>query len=268
MKRRNVILGGIGTGIGLLAGCTGVLPGGGTGGDALGDVPVPSGFEKEMTVPNPEEGLTIVRYSGSGSPEDAVAAFKSAATDAGWAEEGTVQVLDGKWSGVGFKKDGEFLMIQANGSDGEVTVTVIRADKELVGSEGTGDTTDTAEEGTDTAEETASEESPPQTDVDGSDIEGVPRYPGSVRTEYSRIESESEITIMPSYIAEATVEDVKEFYEETLPDNGWTIQQSIQTDDGGQIMASKDSKVVTIGWDSKSDYEGYIKYGMQLVKPK
>lgn len=261
MKRRCFILGGIGAGTGLLAGCTGVLPGGGTGGDALGDVPVPSGFEKEMTVPNPEEGLTIVRYSGSGSPEDAVAAFKSAATDAGWAGEGTVQVLDGKWSGVGFKKDGEVLIIQARGSDGEVTVTVIRADKELVGSEGTGDTTDTAEE-------TASEKSPPQSDVDGSDIEDVPRYPGSVRTEYSRVESESEIQIYNLYIAEATFEDVKEFYEETLPDNGWTVEQAIQTNDGGQIIAAKDSKTITIGFENDSDYEGYIDYGMQLVKPK
>lgn len=264
MKRRRLILGGVATGLGLFSGCIGgSLPGGGSSETAPGDIPVPSGYEKETTIPTPEEGVTIVRYTGSGSPSDAVAAFKRSATDAGWSEEGTIEVLGGKWSGAGFEKDDEVLVIHAKESGEDVTVTVVCAPEEMAGSEDTDGPTDTAEE---TA--TTEEEKPRQSDVEGSDIEDVPRYPGSVRVDYVRHETDTEIEISIKYVAEATFDEAMEFYEEALPDNGWTIQETVHADDQGGIKANKGSKIVLIRWETNSDYEGYLDIEIGLLKQK
>lgn len=252
MQRRSVILGGIGMGIGLLSGCIGGdLPGGGSGETAPGDIPVPSGFEKAATVPNPKDDVTIVRYTSSRSPDEAVAAFKNSAKGSGWAEEGTIEVLGGKWSGAGFEKDDEVLVIHATESGEDVTVTVVCAPREMAGS-------DEAAETTDTAAETETDEPPPQSDVTGSDLADVPRYPGSVRTEYVRHETDSEIEIGITYVAEATFEEAMDFYTGALPDNGWTIERTIEADDEGGIKATSGSKQLLIRWEANSNYDGYI----------
>lgn len=262
MKRRRLITGGIVTGLGVFAGCIGgSLPGGGSGESAPGDVPVPSGFEKESTLPTPEEGVTIVRYTGTGSSADAVAAFKGSAKDAGWSEVGSIEVLGGKWSGAGFEKNDEVLVIHAEESGDEVTVTVVKAPKEMAGSEVKTETTETTDEPGDG-------ESPPESDVEGSDIDDVPRFPDSVRTDYARNETDSEIQILIEYIAEATVEAVGDFYEEALPDNGWSIQQKVETDEGHGIVATKGSKQVEMYWEASSDYEGSIEIGVYVLEPK
>lgn len=262
MDRRTVILGGIGAGIGFLSGCMGVdLPGGGGSASDGGGVSVPSGYEKQATVPNPKEGVTIVQYTGSGSPEDAVAAFKSAAKDAGWSEEGTVAVLEGEWSGAGLKKDDEVMVIHATESDGQVMVTVVRAPEEQAGSDGTGGTTDSSEE-------TEPAESPPQSDVEGSDFDDVPRYPDSVRIEYWQQETDADLTIGIKYLTDASFEEIFNFYDEALPDQGWTVAQSTQSAEEGGFVATKDSKQVMIRWESNTSYDGYVDIEMVVVETK
>lgn len=264
MKRRRLISGGTVTGLGLLAGCIGgILPGGGSSETAPGDVPVPSGFDKQSTVPSPEEDVTVVKYTGSGSSADAVAAFKSSATDAGWSEEGTIEVLGGKWSGAGLEKDDEVLVIHAKESGEDVTVTVVCAPEEMAGSDGTGETTEASDE-----KDTEDEETPPQSDVKGSDIEDVPRYPGSVRVEYVRQESDTKTTTYMNYVAEATFDEAFNFYEKALQDNGWDIQKKVESNEEGGFIASKGSKQVVIRWEANSDFGGYIDIEIQLTEQK
>lgn len=228
-----------------------------------GGVPVPSGYEKDSTVPNPEEGVSIVQYTGSGTADEAVAAFKQSAEDSGWSERGTITVL-GEWSGAGFEKDDEILVVHADESDGDVTVTVIHGPKDVLGSNGAPETTETTDD-TGKTEETGTGETPPDTDVDGSDIPDVPRYPGSVRTSYARRETDDGTMVAVTYVAEATFQEASDFYDDALPSNGWEIETSVDSDDGGGREATKDSKMVNVWWE-RSDYEGYVKIVIRVVE--
>jgi hypothetical protein len=262
MKRRAVIVGGWTTAIGLLAGCTGGDSGADDSGETTpGGVPVPPEYEEDSTVPTPQEGVSIVQYTGSGTADEALTSFKQSAEDSGWSERGTITVL-GKWSGAGFEKDDEILVFHAAESDGEVTVTVVHGPKDVLGSNGATETTDR----TDTTEETDTEETPPETDVQGSDISDVPRYPGSVRTEYARKETDTETEVVVGYLAEATFQEVSDFYDDALPSNGWTIQERIETDEAEGRVATKDSKKLEMYWENNSDYEGYLDIRIHVVQ--
>jgi hypothetical protein len=278
MKRRDVIVGGGTTTLALLAGCTGGdsgtdTQGGDSGTDTQGEasgtddsgdtmaggVPVPPEYEKESTISNPREGVSIVRYTGSGTAAEALTKFKQSAEDSGWSERGTITVL-GEWSGAGLEKGDELLVFHTDESDGEVTVTVVHGPKETL--EPTGGT-----EAGETEAGTATEETPPDTDVSGSDVADVPRYPGSVRTDYGRTETDAGTEIVVVYLAEATFQEASEFYDDALPSNGWTIQKKVATDEAGGRVATKDTKKLELYWEHSDDYEGYVEIGVHVVAP-
>ena len=73
-----------------------------------------------------------------------------------------------------------------------------------------------------TPDETGQEEETlPSSDVAGTDIEGIPRYPGSVRTEYAK-DPESPFTSI-TYKVKKTKKEIFDYYKEQLPKNNWQL---------------------------------------------
>lgn len=68
---------------------------------------------------------------------------------------------------------------------------------------------------------TASEAGIPSSDVTGEDLERLPRYPGSVRTEYEvSIDDRYRLTAV-EYFADATIDEVRQFYQGVIDGHGW-----------------------------------------------
>lgn len=62
----------------------------------------------------------------------------------------------------------------------------------------------------------------PTTDAPGEDIDRLPRYPGSVRTEYEIITDDRYRLTVTEYFADATIDEVRAFYQGVIHDHGWT----------------------------------------------
>ena len=61
----------------------------------------------------------------------------------------------------------------------------------------------------------------PDADVEGEDLERLPRYPGSVRTEYEVSRDDRYRLTAVEYVADATVEEVRAFYQQVMDEYGW-----------------------------------------------
>ncbi|MEF8894392.1 hypothetical protein, partial [Halodesulfurarchaeum sp.] len=255
--------------LGSLAGCSGVNPldggsSGGSGGTGPGGIAIPSGFESQSAPPIPKEGVSIAVYVGSGSSEEALTAFKSAAEDAGWESAGSASVLGGQWSGTAFKKveEGEGLLIHTQQTEDQVIVTVLHASQGELGIADSGDSSE------DTPEETEAEEAtPPQSDVEGEDHPDVPRYPGSVRIDHYYMEVSDQAVLENTYLAEATVDEVGTFYDETLPEHGWTIEVEGIEDGEHKRFAVKEDMQLIVTWEASNEYDGYIEIFTEVSFP-
>jgi hypothetical protein len=61
----------------------------------------------------------------------------------------------------------------------------------------------------------------PDADVDGEDLARLPRYPGSVRTEFDvSVDDRYRLTAV-EYLADATEAEVRAFYRRVIDDHGW-----------------------------------------------
>lgn len=79
-------------------------------------------------------------------------------------------------------------------------------------------------------EETRSEQPPPardpvlpDEDVEGADIEDLPRYPGSVRIEYIRQDQGELIWTEAEFLTAASLDEVREFYRDTFREQDWSV---------------------------------------------
>ena len=61
----------------------------------------------------------------------------------------------------------------------------------------------------------------PTADVPGDDLERLPRYPGSVRTEYEISVDDRFRLVATEYLADAGLDDVRAFYQGVIEDHGW-----------------------------------------------
>ena len=68
---------------------------------------------------------------------------------------------------------------------------------------------------------TPSDSALPASDVTGDDLERLPRYPGSVRTEYEVSIDDRYRLIAVEYFADATVDEVRLFYQGVIEEHGW-----------------------------------------------
>lgn len=75
-----------------------------------------------------------------------------------------------------------------------------------------------------TAEQTAAPNpSLPQEDVSGTEIDGLPRYPGSVRIEYIREDQGEIVWTETEYLTDATLEETREFYRDVFRSEDWSV---------------------------------------------
>ncbi len=63
----------------------------------------------------------------------------------------------------------------------------------------------------------------PTIDVTGADIEGLPRYPGSVRVEYQNLIVGEFLETEVEYVVAAELGPVHDFYREVFQDEGWVV---------------------------------------------
>ena len=61
----------------------------------------------------------------------------------------------------------------------------------------------------------------PGSDVAGEDLPRLPRYPGSVRTEFEVSRDDRFVLTAVEYFADATLDDVRRFYQGVIEDHGW-----------------------------------------------
>jgi hypothetical protein len=61
----------------------------------------------------------------------------------------------------------------------------------------------------------------PRTDVDGDDFERLPRYPGSVRTEFAVSTDDGFRLTAVEYLADADLADVRRFYQDVIAEQEW-----------------------------------------------
>ena len=63
----------------------------------------------------------------------------------------------------------------------------------------------------------------PQEDVPGAELPGLPRYPGSVRTEYRREKVGDLIVTEAEYLIGGDADPVREFYRNVFRRNAWSV---------------------------------------------
>jgi hypothetical protein len=68
---------------------------------------------------------------------------------------------------------------------------------------------------------TPTEATPPAVDVAGEDLVALPRYPGSVRSDYEVAVDEHYRLTVVEYLAEGVIDDVRAFYHGVIAAHGW-----------------------------------------------
>ncbi|ADI74039.1 hypothetical protein Metev_1158 [Methanohalobium evestigatum Z-7303] len=228
----------------------------------------PDGIENpndyEVTNQFNVEEVTITQYVvDTEDSSDVLSELRQSAEDEGWnvrAEwEGDIAGYD---VGIVLEKDNEFLALNAVESDGQTDAWVIQGPIDVIGTDGSG----TADTGGD--DETDSGESAPTTDVGGEDIPDVPRYPDSVRTEYTSVDEKGKII---KYITDDSPEDVMNFYLDTLESEGWTnIRSGDESDSSGELIRyiqgfkEDENRVVSIEIGPTNKYDDKIEIHIGL----
>lgn len=86
----------------------------------------------------------------------------------------------------------------------------------------------------------------PSEDVPGADISGMPRYPTSVRAEYTRERLEDSVATDVEYVTTDDAADVRGFYREVFRDGEW-VEADIGTVSGEfYYLVTKGEVVVEI----------------------
>ena len=98
---------------------------------------------------------------------------------------------------------------------------------------------------------------PPILDVTGEDIPDVPRYPGSVRTSYTRMASGGERGLMISYITPASIDEVLRFYRQELPARGWLEELEMEFEGTFMLKKYKEGASIQLSVGSDELYPEY-----------
>jgi|GEM_PF-3689973 len=88
--------------------------------------------------------------------------------------------------------------------------------------------------------------------VGGDEIDGVPRYPGSVKTDYVAAQGSQ----MNRYVADAQKAEVESFYKKEMKDGDWKLQAERDTGQEMQMLFKKGNRVVGVIISPSSRYRG------------
>lgn len=196
-------------------------------------ISAPQGWSKVQYLNVAEDALGV-QYQGTGTIEDAIAAFRTEMIKAGWSQVRDETPQNGFTFSV-LKKNGyEATIMAAETEPSKIIVSIVVAKSK---------------------EETPKELELPKEDVAGGDLTDVPRFPSSVRTIYENY-SES---ISIEYLASANITAVTEYYAIELPANGWVFEGMVVGGIKTEIYATKMKRgSVTINIENSDGYNGYV----------
>ena len=104
----------------------------------------------------------------------------------------------------------------------------------------------------------------PDSDVEGVELERLPRYPGSVRTEYEiSLDDRYRLTAV-EYLADATVEQVRAFYQAVIDDHGWDLAD-VNYAAGEWTYVLVDDRVEALV--EIEEWNGLIEIDLQMSEP-
>lgn len=172
----------------------------------------PDGWQKLESI-NSSEGQARLLFEGQGTLDQAANGFADEMTKTGWRQK-SEDLLDSFAVQVYEKDDCQAAVYLYNSGEDKAKALVIAAE---------------------TAKELDKELTVPGKDVDGSDIEGLPRFPGSFR---SRCESFPDEQIVEYQVLSDT-SLVSDFYISSVVENDWTIERVEKTGDAIEIVVLK-----------------------------
>lgn len=197
---------------------------------------VPEGW-KVMEIVKRADGNISGYLKGKGTVEESLTLFKEEMIKSGWViikEEGLEVFFNKK------DKSAVLLMFPVEGREVEAFILTF-----------TNPILDT------------SEPKVPTVDVEGKDLEDVPRMAGTVRVSY---ESKPE-TEYVEYMLKSPVKEVFEFYLTGLKDNGWSIDNSGSSESTAGMSANKVGKGILIVNITRDDIFGeYTIVQLNLMK--
>lgn len=193
---------------------------------------MPQGWSKVQDL-NVAEDAFGVQYQGTGTVEDAIAAFEAEMIKAGWSHVRDETRQEGFSFSV-LKKEGYEATIMAVAiAPNKVIISIIAAKSK---------------------EDLPKEPELPKEDVEGEDLKDVPRFAGSIRTTYENY-SES---VSIEYLTSANITTVTEHYATELPAKGWTLEGMTVDDNKTAIYATKMKwGFVTVNIEKSTYYDGY-----------
>lgn len=109
-----------------------------------------------------------------------------------------------------------------------------------------------------------SESGMPVADVAGEDLERLPRYPGSVRTEHEvSIDDRYRLTAV-EYFADASIDEVRLYYQGVIDEHGWE-RADIQYSGGEWTYVLVDGRVEALIEIEVT--RGYVEIDLQVSEP-
>lgn len=104
----------------------------------------------------------------------------------------------------------------------------------------------------------------PAADVPGEDIARLPRYPGSVRTEFGIDEDDAWRTTSVELLADATLDEVRAFYQNVMVDEGWQ-RADISFSGGEWTYVLVDGRLEAV--IELEELDGLVEIDLQLGEP-
>jgi hypothetical protein len=105
----------------------------------------------------------------------------------------------------------------------------------------------------------------PGDDVLGEDLDGLPRYPHSVRVFFDRTEGEQATVISAEYLARASRDRVRAFYRAVFTAHSWTVaDMSFAYDQWRFIVVREDGSEASLELGQRA---GLVEIDLQLTRP-
>ncbi|WGI17997.1 hypothetical protein [Methanonatronarchaeum sp. AMET-Sl] len=203
---------------------------------------IPSDYIKESTAIF--EGFELTQYIvDDKTTSEILDELKKSAEDAGWKTYAEDFDLGPYLGGIAYEKNDELLIIYVSELEEQTMTFIMTGSKEHLNDE---------------KPPTNDLDEAPKTDVDGEDLNEIPRYTDSVRTAYWHWMSTDISTHYVTYITEDTKSEVKDYYENILSDwNDYVTWQYQQDGETVIWLSAEKQEIYTLILIGPSDFEGY-----------
>ena len=220
------------------------------------------GIEHEMTINY--DDYSFKTYSSTLAYDATMEEFENHLKDQGYTQSDAYEEIEAFFmqedmvshGGIVYEDDDDYKYLYMTGSDGDVTIYTMIADKARVEDYDT----DNDDHGTDDEDNDHDDSDDPlvvpEDDVEGEDVTILKRYPNAVRIEHTMVQDQEGEHIVNEYLVEDSIQEVYNFFLDELDDEHWTItsQQFSASEGLAEIKAYYgDTFGVTIGVEAIDD---------------